>query len=587
MKSLFKLAALLLMAALSALNPQVSSALAQTTAFTYQGQLQDNGSPANGSYDLTFTLFATNTGGVAIAGPLTNSATTVTGGLFTVALDFGSGVFTGTNYWLEIGAETNGGGGFTTLAPRQPLLPVPYAIMAETANAVPSANISGTIADSQLSANVALLSGSPNFAGSVSATNFIGNGAGLTNVPGTFGWKIVSGTNQSASSGSGYLLTNNAQVVITLPASPSVGDIVAISGSGANGWKIAQLSGQSITTPSGFSGYATWTNHLTSSPTPYSIASSADGTMLVFGGNGSIYTSANSGTTWTLRTNFSAGYYVASSSDGTKLFAVGSGSAVYTSTNSGAAWIPQSTPPTGGSAIACSSDGTKAYVLSGSTLYYSPDSGADWILRSGLSLSSVAVSADGTKLVGGEGTSMYTSTNSATSWTFRTNLPGTVYAVASSADGTRLAAAPLNGPIYTSSDSGATWTAQNSGSQNWYAIASSSDGTKLIAGTGRSGGPGVLYTSVDSGVTWISQKSGTNYWPAVAISADGSLLAGDAQGYNLNPPGVYISQPISLIKTTSGVSGYLLGGQNTAVQLQCVGNGQFILLSQEGTLFGF
>jgi hypothetical protein len=37
---------------------------AQGTAFTYQGQLNDGGSPANGSYDLTFTVHSTNLGGV-------------------------------------------------------------------------------------------------------------------------------------------------------------------------------------------------------------------------------------------------------------------------------------------------------------------------------------------------------------------------------------------------------------------------------------------------------------------------------------------------------------------------------------------
>ena len=31
---------------------------AQGTTFSYQGQLTDNGSPANGSYDLRFALYA-------------------------------------------------------------------------------------------------------------------------------------------------------------------------------------------------------------------------------------------------------------------------------------------------------------------------------------------------------------------------------------------------------------------------------------------------------------------------------------------------------------------------------------------------
>jgi hypothetical protein len=55
------------------------------------------------------------------------------------------------------------------------------------------------------------------------------------------------------------------------------------------------------------------------------------------------------------------------------------------------------------------------------------------------------------------------------------------YAIASSADGTKLAAVVYGGQIYTSTDSGVTWTAQASGSRTWTSIASSEDGTKLAA----------------------------------------------------------------------------------------------------------
>src|ERR1039458_8933513 len=68
----------------------LSTAFAQGTAFTYQGRLNNGTNPATGSYDLTFTLFATNSGGVAVAGPITNSATAVSSGLFTTTIDFGA-----------------------------------------------------------------------------------------------------------------------------------------------------------------------------------------------------------------------------------------------------------------------------------------------------------------------------------------------------------------------------------------------------------------------------------------------------------------------------------------------------------------
>jgi len=108
----------------------VDSGFSQGSAFLYQGQLAANGSPANGSYDFTFTLFQA---GAPTAGTLTNSATAVSDGLFSVALDFGPAVFNGSDLWLQIGVRTNGGAGFTLLAPMQPILPSPYAIMAGAA----------------------------------------------------------------------------------------------------------------------------------------------------------------------------------------------------------------------------------------------------------------------------------------------------------------------------------------------------------------------------------------------------------------------------------------------------------------------
>ena len=166
-------ACLLALALLSTLNLQPST-FAQGTAFTYQGQLQNNGSPASGTYNLTFSLFNVNSGGTAVAGPVTNNAVSVTNGLFTVLIDFGPGVFTGATNWLEIGVATNGVSSFTTLAPRQQLTPTPYAIYAENVNA---AGISGTVPNASLSGtygNAVTLNNAGN--------NFSGNGAGLAGV---------------------------------------------------------------------------------------------------------------------------------------------------------------------------------------------------------------------------------------------------------------------------------------------------------------------------------------------------------------------------------------------------------------------
>ena len=136
-----KRAALLVL--LSTLSPQLSTAFAQGTAFTYQGRLNEGANVANGTYDLTFALFNVASGAGQVGVTLTNTPTAVRNGLFTVTLNFGYDVFTGPARWLEIGVRTNGGGVFIPLNPRQPILPAPYAMHAQFAGDIePGANVS-------------------------------------------------------------------------------------------------------------------------------------------------------------------------------------------------------------------------------------------------------------------------------------------------------------------------------------------------------------------------------------------------------------------------------------------------------------
>jgi hypothetical protein len=118
------------------------------TAFTYQGQLVDNGSPANGNYDLRFTLYDALSAGGTIGVPITNAPTAVSNGLFTVTLDFGGGIFSGNARWLEMGVRTNGSVlAYTLLTPRQELTPTPYALYAPSAGAAATA-VTATTANS-------------------------------------------------------------------------------------------------------------------------------------------------------------------------------------------------------------------------------------------------------------------------------------------------------------------------------------------------------------------------------------------------------------------------------------------------------
>jgi len=70
-------------------------AAAQPAAFTYQGSMSDYGSPADGIYDLRFAIYDDATVGVQQGVAITNAATVVSNGLFTVTLNFGASVFDG------------------------------------------------------------------------------------------------------------------------------------------------------------------------------------------------------------------------------------------------------------------------------------------------------------------------------------------------------------------------------------------------------------------------------------------------------------------------------------------------------------
>lgn len=193
--------ALLLASVVFLISNFVSASFAQGTAFSFQGRLTDAGAPANGTYDLRFTLYDSASENNAVGGPLTNSATAVSNGLFIVTLDFGTGTFNGTQRWLEIAVRTNGAAGFTTLNNLQPITATPYAILANSASNLlgnlPTAQLNGTVSLAQLPVSVVT---NNNTAGVTLNGTFTGNGAGLTTLPANVALlnsnQTFSGTNQ-------------------------------------------------------------------------------------------------------------------------------------------------------------------------------------------------------------------------------------------------------------------------------------------------------------------------------------------------------------------------------------------------------
>jgi len=105
----------------------LTGAFAQTSSITYQGFVKEGGSPANGTFNMVFRLFAVETGGTALqSSPATGTfAVEVFNGSFTQELSFNASRFTGADRFLEI--EVNG----TILSPRIKITSVPYSIFSQ------------------------------------------------------------------------------------------------------------------------------------------------------------------------------------------------------------------------------------------------------------------------------------------------------------------------------------------------------------------------------------------------------------------------------------------------------------------------
>jgi len=105
--------------AVTALAPAIASA---DSAFSNQGDLEENGQAADGPFAMAFSLWDDPVAGGQIGASIDIPDVAVTGGRFTVQLDFGADAFDNSARWLEIAV-----GGYT-LAPRNPITRAPYAI---------------------------------------------------------------------------------------------------------------------------------------------------------------------------------------------------------------------------------------------------------------------------------------------------------------------------------------------------------------------------------------------------------------------------------------------------------------------------
>lgn len=109
----------------------ISHAQTIGSAFSYQGELIDNGSPANGDYDFGVDLYMTEIGGLAVITD-THDDVPVENGLFNLEIDFGDVVYEDSDqYYIELRVAPSVGGATAVLSPRTKLLAVPYATQSQ------------------------------------------------------------------------------------------------------------------------------------------------------------------------------------------------------------------------------------------------------------------------------------------------------------------------------------------------------------------------------------------------------------------------------------------------------------------------
>lgn len=102
------------------------------TAFTYQGELEQNGIAVSQQCDFAFSLWTGNNApdpGVQV-GPVVELSALVDEGIFTTELDFGASPLDGSARWLNIAVccPTGCAPGYSELVPRQAITAAPYSI---------------------------------------------------------------------------------------------------------------------------------------------------------------------------------------------------------------------------------------------------------------------------------------------------------------------------------------------------------------------------------------------------------------------------------------------------------------------------
>ena len=218
---------------------------AQTTSFSFQGDLPKDITPATATYQMQFRLLDAETGGTQIGTTIAIADVDVKNRAFGVVLDFGVAAFPGADRFVEVGVRRTGSSEpFLTIDPRTRILSVPYAIRSLTSATADNAlNLGGVDAADFVQTSDARLSDSrdPN----PGSNNYIQNTT-VQQAPANFN---ISGSGSAGGTISGNLIDTQTHF--------SIGGVRFLSKTGTNNTFAGINSGVANTTGQGNAFYGT------------------------------------------------------------------------------------------------------------------------------------------------------------------------------------------------------------------------------------------------------------------------------------------------------------------------------------------
>ena len=108
-------------------------------SITSPGQLKEKGWPAEGLFDLKFTLYGDSVNGRQLGSAIVYDKVNIAKGLLTISLDFGAGVFDANSLWIEVAVRDGNlsdPNEYRTFLPRQEIFPAAHALEARKSDSI-------------------------------------------------------------------------------------------------------------------------------------------------------------------------------------------------------------------------------------------------------------------------------------------------------------------------------------------------------------------------------------------------------------------------------------------------------------------